>query len=466
MTDAFYCYLTKKVYSGKDLSTIAAGMSIALMMPASIDYGYAAGGAIFAMTVKHIFGGNDNYIFNPVAVTIAFFIISFPTHMLLYPPNTEKLPVFGSVHTALSAGIENGLMKTGSAKALSALDVLTGNFPGAMGTAYVIILIVSAFILLFRRSVSPTVIIATLFITIVSLPLSGDLYNRLWLELAGGYMLFGLLFLANDPQTVPKTFLGKIYYSVVLGGFIILTRNFGKVEGSFIFALLLANSVSFKLDELGNATFALIEKIRENFRKYDKSFSKLETLKDDGSVNNFPDTVEFESIKLANYNMLSIDNKIIKIEPPKKKFTFHLSNFAEKIVSLTRKEKQGTLPLVKSKGFSKINRSKIKPPRAVPRKDSRYAKYADIPPLELIFIFIISIPHAIISLANKIKTLGTAVVKPKLHITQKVEQVEKTEMTKQFTLPLENETAVIQDGIRIMDFEEIANVPGTLDVDN
>ena len=83
LSDALFCRMTKKTYNPKDLSTLAAGLCIALMMPASVHYGIVVGGGLLAMGLKHIFGGKDNYIFNPTAAAIAFLIICFPQDMLL-----------------------------------------------------------------------------------------------------------------------------------------------------------------------------------------------------------------------------------------------------------------------------------------------------------------------------------------------------------------------------------------------
>ena len=85
LTDMVGCFLSKKEYGVKDLSTIAYGMALALMLPASVEYYVVIIGAVLAITVKHIFGGKDNYIFNPAAVAIAFLIICYPTQVLMYP---------------------------------------------------------------------------------------------------------------------------------------------------------------------------------------------------------------------------------------------------------------------------------------------------------------------------------------------------------------------------------------------
>ena len=59
LTDMIGCFLSKKEYGVKDLSTIAYGMALALMLPASVEYYIVVIGAVLAITVKHIFGGKD-----------------------------------------------------------------------------------------------------------------------------------------------------------------------------------------------------------------------------------------------------------------------------------------------------------------------------------------------------------------------------------------------------------------------
>ena len=83
LTDMVGCFLSKKEYGVKDLSTIAYGMALALMLPASVEYYVVIIGAVLAITVKHIFGCKDNYIFNPAAVAIPFLIICYPTQVLM-----------------------------------------------------------------------------------------------------------------------------------------------------------------------------------------------------------------------------------------------------------------------------------------------------------------------------------------------------------------------------------------------
>ena len=83
LSDLVFCRMTGKTYNPKDLSTIAAGMCIALMMPASVHYGTVAGGALLAIAVKHIFGGKvfvEGYIWQRLILHAEYELLSFPAN--------------------------------------------------------------------------------------------------------------------------------------------------------------------------------------------------------------------------------------------------------------------------------------------------------------------------------------------------------------------------------------------------
>ncbi len=322
IVDMICCKMSKKVYNPRDLSTIAAGFCIALMMPASISYILIICGSALAIGVKHIFGGKDNYIFNPTAVTLAFLIICYPSQLLLYPKPGEILPIFGEITSPLSSGIQSYLIKLGAAQDMSWLDVVLGNFQGPMGTSHVLIIIVCALCLLFRRSISGMVTItslSTIVIVATLFPLHEGFLNTLVYELIGGYLLFGLLFLANDPQTVPKSQLGKLYYGISIGVLAMLFRYFGKVEGSFVFALLAANALSIRLDKYAQNTMSFLYMVSDSLRRRMSSYEKFKETAKKGETRSIYDTQEIV-IDPTNYDMPPIDNKVIKINRKKSGF--------------------------------------------------------------------------------------------------------------------------------------------------
>lgn len=320
LSDALFCRMTKKTYNPKDLSTIATGLCISLMMPASVNYALVIGGAILAISVKHIFGGKDNYIFNPTCVAIAFLIICYPTDMLLYPEAGTSPAAFGDIGVNLVPGIESYLLKIGTAPTVSFLNMLIGNFAGPMGTTHFLVLAVCGVCLLCRRSLSLTVILFGLgsYCGLTALfPVYSGIGETLTLELIGGYLIFGFVFLAADPQTVPKTLSGKIAYGLIIGVLGCLFRHFGKVEGSFIFVILIANALSLRLDEICAAIGQSLKKAALYLHKDMGRYERLSRdARSDGEGKRISDTMEI-IVPPTNYNMPPIDNKVTKINRKK-----------------------------------------------------------------------------------------------------------------------------------------------------
>ncbi len=315
LSDMILCRMTRKTYNPRDLSTIASGLCIALMMPASVNYGIVAGGALLAIAVKHIFGGKDNYIFNPTCVAIAFLIICFPNDMLMYPVVGSKPELWGDPGVQLASGTEFYLLKLGTAPTVSFENLMLGITAGPMGTVHLLVISVCGICLMLRRSLSPLVTLVGLgsYCALTALfPVFSNIGDTLILEISGGYLLFGFVFLAADPQTLPKSALGKIVCGLVIGVTGCLFRHFGKVEGSFIFVILIANALSLHLDEVCNAA---VSGIKHAVSYMSGNMGRYERLRDSAENEHKPkltDTMEI-IVPPTNYNMPPIDNKVTKI---------------------------------------------------------------------------------------------------------------------------------------------------------
>jgi electron transport complex protein RnfD len=355
LVDWLGCKFSGKVYNIKDLSTYASGLCFALMCPASIDYGVVAMGAALAMIVKHVFGGKDNYIFNPTAVAVAFIIICYPSAMLLYPQVGEKLPLTGAMEGILTNGVESYLRKLETARQIAPLDLILGNFPGSMGTTHVLIIAVCALCLLLRRSISLPVT-ASAVLSVMALAPFMQLYDRfsdmLVLELTCGYMLFGILFLAGDPQTLPKKLLARVYYGIILGVSVTLFRFFGKVEGGFVFALLIANALSLRCDALAEATVNLLKSIARFYRTHMPMYEHFRDAAKQGeqpaALINLEHTMEID-ISGLRFETPPIDNEVVKIKRRKRLFIPGVHKMKRSLTSRKRRalRKGNHIPLPK-----------------------------------------------------------------------------------------------------------------------
>ncbi|MCL2638830.1 MAG: RnfABCDGE type electron transport complex subunit D [Oscillospiraceae bacterium] len=348
--DILCCYFTKKIYNPRDLSTITSGLCLALMSPATLPYSLLIFGASLAIGVKHIFGGKDNYIFNPTATAFAFLIICYPASMLLFPAPGEILHIFGEVPIAASVGLENLLLHRGEFPVLPGLDLILGNFPGPIGTTHVLIIIISAVCLLFRRSVSFVVTISCLSVITISrivFPIYDDVIGALVRELFGGYLLFALLFLANDPQTVPKTVFGRLYYGVLLGVLTIVFRGSndgmfrGRVEGWFIFALLIANAFSYRMDivaaRVADTCALFMESMRIRLSAYERFSEEAKSgIEFTGDITA---TMEID-LDPSSYNMPAIDNKVIKVNRKKRNVLTVISDFFGSLQDIAKKKRE------------------------------------------------------------------------------------------------------------------------------
>ncbi|MDR0197378.1 MAG: RnfABCDGE type electron transport complex subunit D [Oscillospiraceae bacterium] len=335
LMDIAGCALSKKIYNPKDLSTITAGMCIALLMPSGVNYSTVFFGSALTIGIKHIFGGKNNYIFNPTAVVFAFLIICYPGRMLLFPKPREHLPVFGKIDSiSLSSFDPNRVTEP--------FDVLMGNFMGAMGTVHILVILVCAFCLMLRRSVSPTVTLPALFVNMLFSGVLTDergIINSTLSMMVSGYFLFILVFLANDPQTLPKTFLGKIYYGVLLGSSVAFFRTYGKVDGSPAFALLFVNTMTERSDILAGQTISGIKYaavfVKNRLNSYERIREKAKRGDEAKMRPGLSDTQEIAIVR-QNYNMPPIDNRVVKI---KRKNQGLLIKFEEKIGIMAEKKK-------------------------------------------------------------------------------------------------------------------------------
>ncbi|MCH5324469.1 MAG: RnfABCDGE type electron transport complex subunit D [Eubacterium sp.] len=325
LTDMIGCFLSKKEYGIRDWSTVAYGLALSLMLPASVPYYVVALGSVLAITVKHIFGGKDNYIFNPAAVSIAFLIMCYPQQVLLYPSSPAGLELFDTSGAVLANGIESYFIKTGAMPALSPLEILMGNFSGPMGTTHILILAVSAICLICRRSISLSATVGGIGVMAGMTYLINPSGEEVVFLFISGFTLFGFIFLANDPQTLPLTGGGRLLYGVLLGLITTIFRQTAQIEGVFVFSLLVVNALSLYLDRLWFNIITGIKRLAVYLKENLSSYERISKSVKQGKTPELTDTQEI-IIEPVNYNMPAIDSRVTKV---KRKKVFSLKDAAE-----------------------------------------------------------------------------------------------------------------------------------------
>lgn len=242
----------KKIWEKNDFSFLVTALICTMFLPATVEYWVVCVCVSIAIFVaKYPFGGQGYNIFNPSAVGLAFVAICWPEHVMRYPiPQTLSNVTDTSLMTY---GVSPAsILQVGGTPKIGFFDVFLGNFPGPLGTTCMIVLAACLLYLVLRKTVSLRVFLSALLVVgifaVVFPRLVTGRWNSLLYEGCSGGLIFGLIFMASDPVTIPKTKSGQILFGLILGITVMLFRNFGLVELDFVFAILIANIFAIPCD--------------------------------------------------------------------------------------------------------------------------------------------------------------------------------------------------------------------------
>ncbi len=254
LVELLCCLFAHRRPTIKDGSAAVAGALIGAMMSPLVPFWMPIIASAFAIGVaKMPFGGNGHYIFNPAAAGAAFCAICFPTRMFVYPDPAQSaaLPLFdtSSVITAVSPMEQ---LQSGGSTSVGWLSLLSGDFPGPIGSVGVLILLASALYLFSRHSSS--LLILTPYLTTCAV--IAALFPRaavsvgasVQLELCTGLLLFCGVFLLCDSVTAPRYWWARVVYGILAGILVMILRWYGRFQSCEFFAVLLVNSFSPLLD--------------------------------------------------------------------------------------------------------------------------------------------------------------------------------------------------------------------------
>ena len=147
--DAVCLHLRNQPIRAAHLDAVNTGLTLTLMMPASVRYDTLIITCFAAIIIgKALFGGRVNLLFPPAAVGYTFSILAFGTELLQFPQPYTALPLGNQIDAAYtmsaSAQFHANRMIDLSDK------LLLGALPGPMGTGCILLLTVCIGILLHR----------------------------------------------------------------------------------------------------------------------------------------------------------------------------------------------------------------------------------------------------------------------------------------------------------------------------
>lgn len=277
LCDRLVAVLRRRPYIPDDYSNESFALVIAMMLPATCSW-YVLVAAVLAGVLigKEAFGGYSSYPFHPAAVGYVVAAVSWPEQVFKNPVPGTMLPLGSTAGVQLVAGI-SGTLKNGGLPTTDTWDLLLGNYAGPMGTTAILVIVACALFLLARRDIKLYTPLAFLLVAgaiAFFFPRQGVLQGtgiletvaaRLTIvkyELLSGAMLFGAVFLMNEPFTAPRRHRsGRILYGALLGAMAMGFRYFGVYETGICFALLAVNSISEWLDILVEKFFALRHRV-------------------------------------------------------------------------------------------------------------------------------------------------------------------------------------------------------------
>lgn len=268
-TDFLCSYLRNKKYVFNDYTSITGGFILALLMPASIPYGVIIIAAVLVTVIgKQAFGGNDNLIFNPVAVGYALVTLCWSKVMLMFPSPVPmgQLSLASQISETQSHSLTY-FLNMGNIPFFYRLDILLGRFEGPMGTSHIIILFVCLFCFVLRKSASIFTVVSSLITLVVGAGLFPLAYNMslkaaIIFEIISCSTIYVLLFLLCDHRITPKTRTGQSLYGMLFAILTLFLRRYIGLEIAAIFAVLFSNALVSTMDDLGILLIKLLKSTR------------------------------------------------------------------------------------------------------------------------------------------------------------------------------------------------------------
>ena len=257
--DNRYFSFNNKSFTIYNFSVVTSGLIYGLTLPdQSPLLVVAIGGVVGVFIAKLIFGGMGQNIFNIAAFARVFVVLSFGA-AFAYEANVDAQ----AGATALSV-LSGDMFNAGVTDSYSYWQMFSGiGLPGSLGETSALLILAGGLYLGLRRSFDvfvPLTYIGTVFLLSAAVMIQQDL--GIWYPLThllSGGLMFGAIYMATDPITIPVTRPGRIYFAFGLGVITFVIRLFGNLPEGVVFAIVLMNMFvpAIEYSKWSHATFNL-----------------------------------------------------------------------------------------------------------------------------------------------------------------------------------------------------------------
>jgi len=248
LTEWFFKRKSKKPYTK---AIFVSAVLYALTLPPRTPFWIVGLGIIFGVTfAREVFGGFGRNVFNPAITGRAFVYVNFSNY-LTAQWSASSNGLFSGFTRYITQPIDVLAQSTPmliyreSGQLASYFDVVIGNVSGSIGEISAVLIILAGIYLIVKKAAYKETMLSVLvgfFAMSLIFMLLGveQVPNPLWGMFSGG-LLFGTVFMATDPITSPKTYLGRWIYGIMIGAITVVIKGFALFAGGIMFAILIAN---------------------------------------------------------------------------------------------------------------------------------------------------------------------------------------------------------------------------------
>ena len=225
-----------------------------LCCPVYVSYYVIIIGCLASTGIKHCFGGFGRNIFNPAIIGRIFTGVAF-TKAFLIPAEYADV-MSSSTVTSQYSGLGVKWLSSVLPEGFNMGNLLLGNYVGAMGETFTLLILVLGVILAFRNVINwrssafylGTVAVTTFFIGMFVEGINPATYTLYHLALGG--LMFGAIFMITDPVTSPTSPFGKALIGVIAGLLTVLFRMDGSLPEGVMFSIAIVNILSPMIDRM------------------------------------------------------------------------------------------------------------------------------------------------------------------------------------------------------------------------
>jgi len=251
--------ISRRPVSVGDGNAALIGLLFAMLLPATMPWWAVILGTFIAVVIaKDIFGGLGANPFNPVLISVAMLMVSWPRFF-------DFNQMLASYETGFAMSYPLASLKYFGTEAIagfSVSDLLMGRQAGGIGTTFGLGVIAGGIYLMLRGFIRWEIVLsflAGILVTAWLFQLSDNsAYAGPFFHMFTGYTLVAAFFLATEDASSPVNFVPMLIYGAAGGMMTVLIRNIGVYVDGAVYAVLIINLINPLVDKIRPKTMGKV----------------------------------------------------------------------------------------------------------------------------------------------------------------------------------------------------------------